>query len=245
MRLIAYPGLIKPIRDYVDIYSIETNIQKLTLGELLTYLGQHDIIVWRLAPNIFIALDFEAKHKNNLWVSLISTPASDDSLLELALETAYGVKIYSEQDLRNILKGLIVHREYLHALSFILPCESEVRIKKKGIVGVADAVCNDHVVEIKTGRPEKSHAHQLLIYMDLLQKPYGILVYRDSVYRYSLHTDINLLEEAYRNLHEARRRIEGIIQQLHHGEFRSRILKKYGITVGELIERLSSMSQRG
>lgn len=233
---------IKPIQHYVDIYRITSSIQKLSIEYLLTYLSQYGIMVWKIDPNIFIALDFESRHKYLRRVSMVSIPTSEDSLLKSALEIAYGVKLYTEPELRNILRGIIIHREYCHALGFLLPCESEVKVidKDKGIVGIADLVCGDHVIELKSSTNfKRAHAYQLLIYMDLLHKEYGFLVYKDKVLSFSLSTDSMLLSEAYERLYEIHSKVYGLAKKIQ--DYKSEVLKTFNMRVDEIIKKLNDL----
>jgi len=233
---------IKPIRHYIDVDKIMNAIQRLSIEELLTYLGQYGITVWEIVSDLFIAIDFESKNKHFRRVSIVSTPINEDSLLKLALETAYGVKLYSEQDLRNILKGILIHKEYCYTLGFLLPCEFEVRVmdKSKSIVGVADLVCGDYVIELKSGMNfRKSHAYQLLIYMDLLGKQQGFLVYEDKVFEFSPSNTHKLLSEAYERLHKIYNDIHVLAKNLHRYE--DRVIRKFNVKVGNIIKRLNDL----
>jgi len=227
----------------VDVDKISNSIQKLAIEELLTYLGQHGILVWRVAPNVFIALDYETRHKNLYRVSIVSIPLSEDFLLKSALEITYGVKLYTGQDLRNILRGLVIHKEYSHALGFLIPCETEVKIvnRSKGIVGIADIVCEDCVIEIKSGSTlRKEHIYQLLIYMDSLHKPYGFLVYEDRVLEFSLDKNLGLLSEAYKRLYEVYDKIRSLAKNLPH--YKDKFLKRFNMKLDEIIERLNNLT---
>jgi len=99
-------------------------------------------------------------------VSSVSNPLNEENLLKLALEKVYGVKLYTEQDLRNILRGLIIHREYVHALGFVIPCKSEVKVidKNRKVIGLVDLACGNFIIEIKSSFVLKQeHIYQLLI----------------------------------------------------------------------------------
>ena len=234
---------VKPIRYYVDVDRISSSIQKLAIDEVLTYLGRYGIFVWKIAPNIFVALDYETKHKDLYRASFVSIPLSEDFLLKSALEIAYGVKLYTEQDLRNILRGLVIHREYGNALGFLIPCEFEVKIvdRSKGVVGIADIVCENYVIEIKTGSSlKRRHIYQLLMYMDLLRKPQGFLVYEDKVLEFSLDENLDLLSEAYERLHEVYSRIHSLAKNISY--YRDKFLKKFNMKVSEIIERLDNLT---
>lgn len=227
----------------MDVNRISSSIQKLAIEEVLTYLGQYGVFVWKIAPNVFIALDYETKYKNLYRASIVSIPLSEDFLLKSALEITYGVKLYTEQDLRNILRGLIVHREYSHALGFLIPCEFEVKIvcRNKGIVGIADIVCGNYVIEIKTSSSlRKEHIYQLLIYMDLLRKPQGFLVYEDKVVEFSLDENLDLLSEAYKRLHEIYGKIHSLAKNLPH--YKNKFLKRFNMKIDEIIEKLNNLT---
>jgi len=160
-----YKHAIKPLSYYLDVNTIVRSIQKLDIEEILSYLGQYGIIVWKIDPGIFVALDYETRFRRFHKVSTIQFQRKED-ILKLALETIYGVKIYTESDLRNILKGLVIHREYSNALGFLLPCETEVKVidVDKHIVGIADIVCNDCIIEVKASFrsiPRREHIYQL------------------------------------------------------------------------------------
>jgi len=234
--------LIKPISHYIDVDEIASSIQRLSIEELLTYLSQYGIMVWRIASDIFIAVDFESKNRNLRRVSIVSAPISKDSLLELALETTYGIKLYSEQDLRNILKGILIHKEYCHALGFLLPCEFEVKVidRNKNIVGIADVVCGDYIIELKSGTSfRKGHAYQLLIYMDLLRKQQGFLVYKNRVLEFSLNADHKLLSEAYMRLYKIYDNISVLAKNLQR--YRNKVIKRFNMKVDDIIERLNGL----
>lgn len=227
----------------MDVDKISSSIQKLAIEKVLTFLGQYEVFVWKIAPNVFIALDYETKHKNLYRASIVSIPLSEDYLLKSALEITYGVKLYTEQDLRNILRGLTIHKEYGHALGFLIPCEFEVKIasRSKGVVGIADIVCGNYVIEIKTSSSlRKEHIYQLLIYMDLLHKPQGFLVYEDEVLEFSLDKNLNLLFEAYRRLHEIHSKIHSLAKNL--SRYRDKFLKRFNMKIGEIIKRLNNLT---
>ncbi len=227
----------------MDVDKISSSIQKLAIEELLTYLGQHGVLVWRVAPNVFIALDYETRHKNLYRASIVSIPLNEDYLLKSALEITYGVKLYTEQDLRNILRGLVIHKEYGHILGFLIPCESEVKIvnRSKGIVGITDIICGDCVIEIKSSSNlRKEHMYQLLIYMDLLRKPYGFLVYEDKVFEFSLNKNLDLLSEAYKRLYKIYNKIHSLTKNLPY--YKNNFLKRFNMKISEIIERLDNLS---
>ncbi len=234
---------IKPLCYYVDVDEIVRSVQKLNLEELLTYLGQYGMVVWRIAPNLFVALDHETKHKNLRRVSILSIPLSRDNLLKLALELAYNVKLYTETDLRNILQGLIAHKEYSYSLGFVIPCMVEVKVvnKTKKIVGIADIVCNDSVIELKLGSHlRREHVYQLLIYMDLLQKQHGFLVYKDKVFKYSLKTNPNILSEAYARLHEIYHKVNLLAKRLP--SYKNVFLNRFSMKVHDIMKRLDELT---
>jgi len=215
-------------------------IDRMDFQILLETLQSYEISVLRILPNLFVALDFETKHREFLRASMVSIPLSDDLIIQTALELKYGVKLYTECDLRNILRGLILHEEYANAIKFLLPCEREVKIldKSKKIVGVADLLCGDVVIEIKTGRkPKHIHAYQLAIYLDLTGKQQGFLVYPDAVLEIPLSEDI--LHRAYQRLFKINNIVTKTIDELHN--FRDKYLSKFGLKVQDLESLLKNL----
>jgi len=233
---------VKPISHYVNVSKIIESIQKLSPENLLMYLSNHDILVWKVSTDLFIAFDHESKHKNLYRVSAVSIPLNEENLLKLSLEKIYGVKLYTERDLRNILRGLIIHKEYVHALGFVIPCESEVKVmdKNKRVVGSVDLACGNFIIEIKSSFALKQeHIYQLLIYMDVLNKPYGFLVYYDKIFKFSLDKEQDKLLEAYNRLRKIYDKVSSLAENISHYE--NYILKRFNIKIGELMKKLDSL----
>lgn len=234
---------IKPISHYINTREIKSYVQKADVNELQFYLSQYGINVWKLSKNMFIALDFETSHKNLYRVSMVSTPLNVGSLLKLSLELKYGVKLYTEQDLRNILSGLILHKEYSNTIGFLAKCETEVKVisREKRIAGIADIVCDDFVIEIKLSSSiRKEHLHQLLLYMDLLNKPKGFLVYENNAVNVTLNENINLLLDTYKRIHEISRRIKYFSENLER--FKDVFINKFNMKVCEIIQELNKFT---
>jgi len=235
-------NFVKPIRHYVDVNAITSSVQGFSLDQLLSYLGQYGITVWRVARSIFAVLDFESKSRHLRRISAVSIPVNEDSLLRFALEMSYGVKLYTLRDLRNVLRGMIAHRMYGAVLGFLLPCEAEVKImdESRGVVGVADLVCGDYVLELKSSTKTRiGHAYQLLIYMDLLNKKKGFLVYEDKVIELVLDAHKRLLSNAYNRLNKIYNTVHTIFKNIHLYE--NKMLRRFNMRVGELLKMLEDL----
>jgi len=235
-------NFVKPIRHYVDVNAITSSVQGFSLDQLLSYLGQYGITAWRVARNIFAVLDFESKSKHLRRISAVSIPVNEDSLIRFALEMSYGIKLYTLQDLRNILRGMITHRMYGTALGFLLPCEAEVKIidDSREVVGVADLVCGDYVLELKSSTKTRiGHVYQLLIYMDLLNKKEGFLVYEDKVIELALDTHKRLLSNAYNRLNKIYNTAHTISKNIHLYE--NKVLRKFNMRVGEILKMVKEL----
>jgi len=234
-------GFIKPIKEYIDTREIWEKINKLSFEDILDYLSEYGFLIWKVEDlDLYMTIDFESRHKDHKRVSVVSKNLNEETKLQLAIEKLYSVSLYTERGLRNILRGLVIHEKYSASIGFLLPCEAEVPVKdeERKIVGRADLVCGDYVLELKSGKRNKNHAYQLLIYMDLLNKQKGFLVYEDEVIPYSLDKDEKLLREAYQKLDEVYAELNSISQNI--SAHTNRFLKEFNITVGELIDKLNS-----
>ena len=230
---------IRPISEYVNTQKIIENVNKLSFEQLLYYLGNYDFLIWKVEGlDLYITIDFESRHKDHKRVNIVTKNLDEETKLQLAIEKLYSVSLYTGRGLRNVLRGLVIHDAYSNAIGFHLPCEVEVPVKdtNRKIAGRADLVCGEYVLELKSGKRNKNHAYQLLIYMDLLNKQKGFLVYEDEVIPYSL--DKNLLTEAYQRLNEIYAEVDSVSQNI--SMYRNRILKEFNITVGGLIDKLDS-----
>jgi hypothetical protein len=190
---------------------------------------------------LFVVKDFETKYSNLVWASQLGYLDA----LTLFFNTRYSVKVFNESDLRNIMFGLVVHEVYQGALKLVYPnAESEVKVidRELGLVGVADVVFDDSVVEIKTGQRSQRHLLQLVAYLRMLRKGKGYIVYEDEVIEISYSKE--LMEKLMKAVENAKRlkevvsshSIDDIVFMFRHSY--ERFVKRFHADPRDLIKAL-------
>jgi len=174
---------VMPLNNVVALHDIAKRIQSMNLNELIKLLNLKDVIVWPLqvgSRELFISKDFETRHRDLIWASQLG----HTNAVNLFFNVRHAVKLYREKDLYKIALGFLVHEAYEGILKLALPeVESEVKVYDRdlGVVGVADLVSEDYVVEVKSGKRSKKHELQMAVYMKALGKNKGYIVYPHEV----------------------------------------------------------------
>lgn len=210
--------------------------KSISIDDVFTYLVRYDIYVKPLpGTNLYIAKDYESKYGNYVKISDILICNKYPSLI--ALQRKYGVKIYNEKSLRRILAGLWIHEAYKSLISFLVPVQQEVKCvdHNRKIVGVADIVGPNFVIEVKSSRKtKKEHILQLSSYMQLLKCEVGYLVYPEQVIKVTLTSNILAeLDRCYRKIRDIYNNAEKYIR------LQTRTLKElFNIDVNHLVRLL-------
>ena len=174
---------IPPLRATIALDDILKQVLSANLDTIIEILNRKNIVVWPININdvkLYVLKDFEARYKDLIWASQLGYT----NVIALFFNINYSIKLFRERDLYRIVAGFLVHDAYEGVLKLTFPdIESEVKIHdhELGVVGVADLVSNNYVIEIKLGKGSKRHELQLAAYMKALKKYKGYLVYPDNV----------------------------------------------------------------
>lgn len=237
--------LARPLADVADLASIENRLNSMSLDDLLEVLESKHILVWPLrlsGKQIFITKDFESKHKGNVWASALG---SVNNIITLYFNANFGVKIFLERELHNILWGLLVHEAYEGLLSlYFNDVRTEVGVHDNDLklAGIADVVVPNCVLELKSGRRRPGHILQLAAYMKALGIRHGALVYQHDVKLVEYSDQLEqVLRNAVNSLHDKLRVVRTVsLDELmrrynrDYEAFKSRI----GVEPKELLEAL-------
>jgi hypothetical protein len=214
------------------------------LNDLIGLLNLRGVIVWPLHINgekVFVSKDFETGHRGLIWASQLGHA----NAVTLFFNVNYSIKVYREEDLYRIAAGFLAHDAYEGILKLTLPrVEGEVKVydNELRIVGVADLVLDDNVVEVKLSRKYRSHRLQLAAYMRALKVSRGYLVYPNDVVE--VEHDEGLSQElvkAVEGLDRLRRIVlnhdlDYIVSKFTHSYVRFK--QTYGVEPKELAEVL-------
>jgi len=236
--------VLPPLNHVIDVSSVRKHIQTLDLDNVISFLNTKGIFVWPITINnreLFIAKDFETRHSTFIWASQLGYLDA----LTLFLNTKYSIKVFNENDLRNIMFGLTVHETYQGVLKLIYPdVESEVKIidRELNLVGVADIVFSNGVAEIKTGRKSQQHLLQLAAYLRMLRKSKGYIVYEDEVIEVSYSKELE--EKLMKAIEDAKKlkkvvsshSIDDIISMFRHSY--ERFIRTFYVDPRDLIKVL-------
>ncbi len=231
----SYESFIKPLSQLIEYKKIVKKVRSMSMDDVFTYLTRYNIYVKPLSGlNLYIAKDYESRYRNYIKVSDILLCNRYPSLI--ALQQKFGVKIYDERGLRRVLTGLWIHEAYKSQISFLIPVKQEVKCvdHNRKIVGVADIVGPNFVIEIKSSRRmRKEHILQISSYMQMLNCNVGYLVYPDHVARVTLTNSISAeLDRYYRKIKDIYDNTEKYIRQ-------ARTLKElFSINIDHLIKLL-------
>lgn len=174
---------IAPLNSVISLKEIAKQVQSMDVNELIRLLNLKDVIVWPLrmdSEEIFVSKDFETKQRNLIWASQLS----NINVVNLFFNVRHAIKLYREKDLYKIALGFLAHEAYEGILKLALPeVESEVKVYDRdlGVVGVADLVLKNYVIEVKSGKRSKKHELQIAVYMKALGKSKGYIVYPHEV----------------------------------------------------------------
>ena len=173
-----------PISKILDLNAIGSDVDRLSEHDVLDILISYDIIAWPLRghDHIFVVKDFETTRTGNyIWSSHLITV----NPISLYFNLKYNIKILTLNDLKNILYGIKIHEAYQYSLKMLKGEELEIEVRfvnrHLGVLGVADAVGKDYVIEIKSSKPKRGHVYQLLASMFSLNKTLGFIVYPNTV----------------------------------------------------------------
>jgi len=238
----VYEELIKPLKYYMDINRLKKSVFSMPIEEVLNTLAHYDVLAWNLKDkDIYLVQDPETRLKQYLRASNIASTSK--CKLKSAIELKFGIKLFREKDLRNILIGFLAHDIYEYYLSYLPSIRKEVSIVDDDlkIVGRADLVGPDFVIEIKTSRKmRKAHLYQVALYMFALHKEKGYIVYPTTITK--LRPSSSLKRELFKCINSARN-FHNIVHSMNLEEllrvFNSKCIKKiFNITVEELLHIL-------
>jgi sulfur transfer complex TusBCD TusB component (DsrH family) len=241
-----YIPVIKPppLKEVVNLKKINELVKAFTPSDVITALLKKDVVVWPLPfRGLYVSQDYETKHRNSVWASQLGL----NDIITYFIHTKYGVKLYREEDLYRILYGLLVHEAYEGILRLTMEeVEAEVKVYdlELRVVGVADLVVNDAVIEIKSGKSSPRHRLQLTAYMKALNKQRGFLVYQDSVFEIVINSDVlKELRDAVNRLRQLREELsllslEDVVKRYPNAI--SKFQYRYGVELIELIKVLES-----
>jgi CRISPR/Cas system-associated exonuclease Cas4 (RecB family) len=224
--------VLPPLNRVIDVPSVRKHIQTLDLDGIINFLNTKGVIVWPITISnreLFVVKDFETRHSNFIWASQLGHLDP----LALFFNTRYSIKVYNEDDLRNIMLGLVVHESYQGVLKLAYPdVESEVKVvdRELGLVGVADIVFGDSVAEIKTGRKSQQHLLQLAAYLRMLKRGKGYIVYENEVVEISYSKE---LEEKLMKALEDVKKLKEIVPSHSIDDIISMFRHSYGRFIGK------------
>ncbi len=232
----SFESFIKPLSKLINYEKIIEKAKSISIDDVFTYLARYNIYV-KLLPgtDLYIVKDYESKYKDYVKVSDILLCDKYPSLI--AIQRKFGVKVYSERDLRRILAGLWIHEAYKSQISFLIPVKQEVKCvdHNRKIVGVADIVGPNFIIEIKSSREiRKEHVLQVSSYMQVLNRKTGYLVYPDKVIKVVLTNNILAeLNKYYKKIRNIYANTEKYIR------LQAKTLEKlFNISIDHLIELL-------
>ncbi len=226
---------IKPLSHYINYRAIIEKAKSISIDDLLTALLYYDIYAEVVKVNgkeLFIVYDYESKYGDYVKVSDIITYSYNPGLI--ALNRKLGCKIFTEDSLRRILAGIWIHEAYKFQIGFLVPARCEVKCVDctLRIVGIADLVGPDFVVEIKSSsRRLKYHVLQLAAYLYMLRISEGYLVYPKRVKKITLTRD--LLERLCNLISKIRQIYENPDEYL--ARYRIYLEKIYGVSLDKLL----------
>jgi hypothetical protein len=241
-----YIPVIKPppLKEVVNLKKINELVKTFTPSDVITALLKKGIVVWPLPfRGLYVSQDYETKHRDSVWASQLGL----NDVITYFINVKYGVKLYREEDLYRILYGLLVHEAYEGILRLTMEeVNAEVKVydPELGVVGVADLVVNDAVIEIKSGKLSPRHRLQLTAYMKALNKQRGFLVYQDSVFEIVINSDVvKELRDAVNRLRQLREELsllslEDVVKRYPNAI--SKFQHRYGVGLIELIKVLES-----
>lgn len=233
-----------PLKEVVNLKKINELVKTFTPSDVITALLKKGIVVWPLPfRGLYVSQDYETKHRDSVWASQLGL----NDVITYFINVKYGVKLYREEDLYRILYGLLVHEAYEGILRLTMEeVNAEVKVydPELGVVGVADLVVNDAVIEIKSGKLSPRHRLQLTAYMKALNKQRGFLVYQDSVFEIVINSDVvKELRDAVNRLRQLREELsllslEDVVKRYPNAI--SKFQHRYGVGLIELIKVLES-----
>jgi len=233
--------IIRPIKDYINLSFIEMDIQNIKIEDLTFFLSKYSIIAWKI-NNIFLVIDDETRRPNLMWISRVNIPISRENLLIAAIEDKYSVKLFTEKELKFILKGLVVHELYSNMIKTITRnCKFNVLVidEERKLIGRADILLKKYncVIELKTSKHKRpEHKYQLALYANILKTRYGILVYSDDVIEIDFMYERDIIKRAYDHLCHIYNMINDYKRKLD--QFANQVIFKFGITVRKLIHEI-------
>lgn len=241
-----YVSVIKPppLKEVVNLKKISELVKTFTPSNVVTALLKKGIVVWPLPfRGLYVSQDYETKHRDFVWASQLGL----NDVITYFINLKYGVKLYREEDLYRILYGLLVHEAYEGILRLTMEeVEAEVKVYdlELRVVGVADLVINDAIIEIKSGKSSSRHRLQLTAYMKALNKQRGFLVYQGSVFEIVINSDIlQELRDAVNRLRQLREELFSLsledVAKRYPRAF-SKFQYRYGVELIELIKVLES-----
>jgi CRISPR/Cas system-associated exonuclease Cas4 (RecB family) len=240
-------GLIfKPLKDVIDIDAIKRVMLSMSINDLIDYLLTKNIVIWTInvsGKKLFVAKDFEMQHKNYIGASQLG----QRDILSFYFNIKHGVKLYNENDLYKIVFGFLVHEAYQGILMLsLMNVKNEVKVidPDLGIVGIADFVSDDAVIEIKSGRKTKNHLLQLGAYLKALKKEKGYIIYQNDVIE--VRYNDNLRQQLYDAVIKFKRLREFILMHdikdiIARFKYESeKFRERFGVKPLELVEILRS-----
>jgi len=75
--------------------------------------------------------------------------------------------------------------------------------------------------------------------MDVLNKPYGFLVYYNKIFKFFLDKEQDKLLEAYNRPHKIYDKVSSLAENISHYE--NYTLKRFNIKIGDLMKKLDSL----
>jgi hypothetical protein len=234
----------QPLSKVLDLDAIKRKVTSMTIDGLIEVLLTKGVVVWQLvvdSKKVFVVKDFEAQHRNYVWASQLG----QNDALALFFNVKYGIKLYREDDLHRIVYGFLVHEAYQGILMMNMP-DVEIEVKTFdddiGVVGVADLVTTNAVVELKSGKKSRRHLLQLAAYLRALRRDRGYLVYRDDVIEVRYDEGI---EQALLDAVKEVRRLRDLVSSYslndvvnRFGSSYERFKRRFGVEPSRLLEVL-------
>ena len=190
MSHFKYDDIVKPINSYVDLAAIYYEVKNMNINDVLSALCHYDIVAWNLNTTwIYIVEDPETRAHNYLRASTLALPDRALYDVKTALEFKLKVKILREDELRAILRGIMIHEIYKHFLRAIpnVRVEEPVKDEELKVAGRVDILCPDFLIEIKTSRRMlKAHVYQTGLYMLMAKRDKAYVVYPRHVLKLNM-----------------------------------------------------------